>query len=294
MPIQEREIQAIDPYTTAEAPASAEVDEIVFLRTFQAEIAPFQSMLISNDRIFMFRRVVIGQKIFRQGFVIKLASLADHLVKTHFREHPIARYANLRLDATSQKGIFKIIDAGVDVLDSAFTLQRTFPFPFDFLSAEMNCSTIPRMASRRTLGIMVLFVVAIFVLGFVAIYQSARTVIDLSERRSRFVASVSHELKTPLTNIRMYIELLEQGIAKDPEREQEYFSVLNTESVRLSRLINNVLELSRLENRQRRINLQEGDLREVFHELETVMGEKTRQAGFSLIIDNQCNAYFQV
>ncbi|MEK6194483.1 MAG: HAMP domain-containing histidine kinase [Deltaproteobacteria bacterium] len=259
----------------------------------RVEIAPFQSVFISKDRVFMFRRVVIGRKIFRQGFVIKLTSLADHLAKTHFREHPIARYANLRLDAASQKGMFVIADAGVDVLDPAFTLQRTFPFPFDFLSVEMNCSTIPRLASRRTLAIMMLLVVAIFVLGFLAIYQSARTVIDLSERRSRFVASVSHELKTPLTNIRMYIELLEQGIAKDPEHEQEYFSVLNTESVRLSRLINNVLELSRLENRQRRINLQKGDLRDVFHELETVMGEKIRQAGFSLIVDNQCDRAFE-
>ncbi len=293
MPVQEKEIPAVDQYALAEAPASAEPDEISSLRTFQVEIAPFQSVFISKDRVFMFRRVVIGQKIFRQGFVIKLASLADHLAKTHFREHPIARYANLRLDAASQKGMFVIADAGVDVLDPAFTLQRTFPFPFDFLSVEMNCSTIPRLASRRTLAIMMLLVVAIFVLGFLAIYQSARTVIDLSERRSRFVASVSHELKTPLTNIRMYIELLEQGIAKDPEHEQEYFSVLNTESVRLSRLINNVLELSRLENRQRRINLQKGDLRDVFHELETVMGEKIRQAGFSLIVDNQCDRAFE-
>ncbi|MBW2633518.1 MAG: HAMP domain-containing histidine kinase, partial [Deltaproteobacteria bacterium] len=113
------------------------------------------------------------------------------------------------------------------------------------------------------------------------------TVIDLSERRSRFVASVTHELKTPLTNIRMYIELLEQGIAGTPEREQEYFSVLNTESTRLSRLINNVLELSRLENRQRHIDLQEGDLREVFKEVETVLGEKIRQEGFALFMDQQ-------
>jgi len=292
-PALEEERPAISSYLSAGDTDTRETPQPASPRTFQVEIAPLQSVLISKDRVFMFRRVVIGQKIYRQGFVIKLTALVDHLAKTHFREHPIAQYANLRLDAASPEGMFLIADAGVDVRDPAFTLERVFPFPFDFLSAELNCSMIPRLANRRTLDIMVLLVIAICVLGFVAIYQSARTVIDLSERRSRFVSSVSHELKTPLTNIRMYIELLEQGIANNPEREQEYFSVLNFESVRLARLINNVLELSRLENRQRRIHMQDGNIQDVFDEIETVMGEKIRQTGFSLTMDNQCRSTFK-
>lgn len=70
---------------------------------------------------------------------------------------------------------------------------------------------------------------------------------DLSERRARFVSSVTHELKTPLTNIRMYVEMLAQGIARDTAREQDYLRVIASESAPLSRLITNVLELSRLE-----------------------------------------------
>ena len=293
MPAAEEATPSLSTYLASEDAAPMEAPEAAAPRTFQVEIAPLQSVFISSDRVFMFRRVEIGQKIFRQGFVIKLGELADHLTRTHFRGQPIAGYANLRLDAAGQEGLFSIADAGENVQYTAFTLERTFPFPFDFLSAELNCSMIPRLSSRRTLDIMVLFVMAIFVLGFLAIYQSARTVIDLSERRSRFVASVSHELKTPLTNIRMYIELLEQGIAKNPEREQEYFSVLNNESVRLSRLINNVLELSRLENKQRRIHLQDGEIADVFDELETIMGEKVRQAGFTWVFDNQCSRPFK-
>lgn len=86
-----------------------------------------------------------------------------------------------------------------------------------------------------------------------AIYQSARTIVDLSERRSQFVSSVTHELKTPLTNIRMYIEMLGQGIARDHEKEQEYFRIIDSESARLSRLINNVLDLSKLEKNSDRL-----------------------------------------
>ena len=58
----------------------------------------------------------------------------------------------------------------------------------------------------------------------------------------------------------MYIEMLDQGIAATPEREQEYLGILASESARLSGLINNVLELSRLEKQTRRFDLKEGDL----------------------------------
>ena len=277
----------------ADTRAVAGSEGVVPGRTFQAEIAPLQSVLVSDDRVFMFRRVVIAEKIYRQGFVIKLKALAEHLAATHFSGHPIAGYARMRIEAAGPNGMIPVIESGVTVADPAFSLRRTFPFPFDFLSAGLDCRTVPHAANRRFLNVMVAVLISVFALGFMAIYHSARTVIDLSERRSRFVASVTHELKTPLTNIRMYIELLEQGIAGSPEREQEYFGVLNAESVRLSRLISNVLELSRLENRQRRIDLRQGHLDEVLDEIETVLGPKLRRAGFTLHIDRRHVRPFQ-
>jgi signal transduction histidine kinase len=134
---------------------------------------------------------------------------------------------------------------------------------------------------------MLVVLVAIILLGLFAIYQSARTVVDLSERRSGFVSSVTHELKTPLTTIRMYIEMLEQGMARNQEREQEYFKILGSESSRLSRLINNVLEFSKLEKKQRQIDLQEGTLEEVIHEVRDIMSEKIRQEGFTLNVETE-------
>jgi signal transduction histidine kinase len=83
----------------------------------------------------------------------------------------------------------------------------------------------------------------------------------------------------------MYIEMLEQGIARDPEREQEYFRILGSESSRLSRLINNVLEFSKFEKKQTRLDLREGTLEEVIQEVKEVMQEKLRQEGFSLKVE---------
>jgi signal transduction histidine kinase len=101
-----------------------------------------------------------------------------------------------------------------------------------------------------------------------------------------FVSSVTHELKTPLTNIRMYIEMLEQGIAPNREREEEYFGILGSESQRLSRLIDNVLEFSKLERKQRRFTVQEGTFEDVLYEVQTIMQEKLRQEGFLLKVKN--------
>ena len=136
----------------------------------------------------------------------------------------------------------------------------------------------------RTLTLALAILGIVMVAGLVAIYHSARTVRDLSERRSQFVSAVTHELKTPLTNIRMYIEMLEQGIAATPEREQEYFGILSSESARLSGLINNVLELSRLEKQTRRFDLKEGDLTDVLADVQSVTAENLAREGYDLTV----------
>ncbi|MCP4404226.1 MAG: HAMP domain-containing histidine kinase, partial [bacterium] len=100
-----------------------------------------------------------------------------------------------------------------------------------------------------------------------------------------FVSSVTHELKTPLTNIRMYAEMLEQGIAPTREREEGYFRVIGSESQRLSRLIENVLDFSKLEKRQRRLHVQKSDFEDVLREVRTIMQEKLRQEGFTLTVE---------
>ena len=174
--------------------------------------------------------------------------------------------------------------AGAAVTTAPFITERVFPVPFDFLGVSLSAKEIPPSPARGSLRA-ALVVLGIFMLvGLLAIYQSARTIVVLSERRSQFVSSVTHELKTPLTNIRMYIEMLEQGIAATPEREQEYLSILNSESARLSGLINNVLELAKLEKKQRHFHMQEGDLTDVLTEVKGIMDQKLQQEGFELVI----------
>ena len=275
-----------EPHPT-EAEADAPREDAAEARdeeSFQVEVAPLQSVLISADQIFIFRRIMINQKIYRQGFILKVRAFLNHLAQNYFIAQPMADYANLRLQVMDQGREIGLVQAGISTHNPKFILNRAFPSPFAFLNATLSCDEIPRSTGRNTLMTMMVVLAAIFLIGLFAIYKSARAIVDLSERRTQFVSSVTHELKTPLTNIRMYIEMLEQGIAKDTEREQEYFQIINSEGSRLSRLINNVLDLAKLEKKQRSLNLTQGTFEEVVTEVQTVMHAKLKQEGFTLKI----------
>ena len=254
-------------------------------RRFQVEVAPFQSVFITADEVFIFRRIAISNQIYRQGFVIDVPEFLNYLADNQFKTQPLADFMTLRMQTMGPDNKKNVIQVGPAAGMPKFFAQRRFPAPFSLFSASLQARAIPTSPARGPLNAALAILGTVMVFGLLAIYKSTRTVVDMSERRSQFVSSVTHELKTPLTNIRMYIEMIEQGIAATPEREQEYLHVLDAESARLSRLINNVLELAKLEKKQRRFQYQEGELADVFAEVNLIMSQKLKQEGFSLTID---------
>jgi signal transduction histidine kinase len=254
-------------------------------RGFLVEVAPLQSVFINEAHFFIFRRIAINNQIFRQGFVLKLQPFLRHLAATHFESQPMAQFSRLSMQVMANGRQVEAVQTGVSVDSAQFTTGRTFPVPFDFMRASVQSDAFPTSPARRTLNGALTVLSLFMLLGLLGIYQSARAVVILSERRSQFVSSVTHELKTPLTNIRMYIEMLEQGIAATPDREQDYFHILGSESARLSGLINNVLELAKLEKKQRHFNLQKDNLEPVLDEVRAIMAHKLDQEEFSLEIN---------
>lgn len=87
-------------------------------------------------------------------------------------------------------------------------------------------------------------------IAFGALGLAGWSLIDLSERRIRFVSAVTHELRTPLTSLRLYLDLLLSGMVQDEQKRTEYLSTLAVESDRLHRLVDNVLDFARLERRR--------------------------------------------
>lgn len=84
-------------------------------------------------------------------------------------------------------------------------------------------------------------------LATVAVGVLLRGVVTLSERRAAFVSAVTHELRTPLTTFRMYAEMLAAGMVSEPHQRATYLQTLQVEADRLSHLVENVLQYSRLE-----------------------------------------------
>jgi hypothetical protein len=165
--------------------------------SFQVEVAPLQAVFLNDAQVFIFRRIMINQQIYRQGFVLTINAFLDHLTRTYFLTQPMARFAGLRLSVVDQGREADAMQAGPYSQQSDFILNRGFPSPFSFLKGTLTCSQIPRSAGRRTLNIMLIVLTVVVLIGLFAIYQSARAIEDLSERRSQFVSSVTHELKKP-------------------------------------------------------------------------------------------------
>jgi signal transduction histidine kinase len=95
----------------------------------------------------------------------------------------------------------------------------------------------------------------VIVVGLVATYRMVRREAETARLKAEFVANVSHDLKTPLSLVRVFAETLEMGRVTDEATRQEYYRVISHESERLSRLIENVLDFSRIEGGRRTYDL---------------------------------------
>jgi signal transduction histidine kinase len=127
--------------------------------------------------------------------------------------------------------------------------------------------------------------VGVIALGLLAAYRLVRRESEMARLKSDFVANVSHDLKTPLALIRMFGETLEMNRAPDEATRREYYGVITRESERLSRLIDNVLDFSRIEGGRRRYELVRGPLEPVIHEALDTFRYPLSQLGFKVSVE---------
>lgn len=112
------------------------------------------------------------------------------------------------------------------------------------------------------------------------------SLIDLSERRIRFVSAVTHELRTPLTTLRLYLDMLMNGLVRDETQRAEYIQTLHAEANRLSRLVGNVLDFSRLENQRPRLARSRVAAADLLAQVVAVWQNRCHDADKSLVVEN--------
>jgi signal transduction histidine kinase len=96
--------------------------------------------------------------------------------------------------------------------------------------------------------------------GMLLAYRNVARELGLAKLKSDFVSNVSHELRTPLALIRLYAETLELGRISNPGKRQEYYEIIRKESERLTSLINNILDFSRIESGKKEYSFRETDV----------------------------------
>jgi len=112
-------------------------------------------------------------------------------------------------------------------------------------------------------------------------------VLELSRKRTDFVANVSHELKTPLTSIQGFAETLKNGALEDSEKATQFLDKILDHTERLDRLIHDILDLSRLEATDEHLSTEQIPMDEFLKSLRELFALRLEQKSQSLVIDNE-------
>ena len=143
-------------------------------------------------------------------------------------------------------------------------MERGFEsvFPGLILGIKLRGTTIETMSNKflRT-NFLILGALSLLMAGGMWLtYRNVTRELALAKLKSDFVSNVSHELRTPLALIRLYAETLELGRLSNPAKQHEYHEIIRKESERLTALINNILDFSRIEAGKKEYNFRETDV----------------------------------
>jgi signal transduction histidine kinase len=139
--------------------------------------------------------------------------------------------------------------------------------------------------TRLALGLLVALLVLVLGVGSWLIVADLRRQLALARQKTDFVGNVSHELKTPLTSIRMFAEMLAEGRVREPEKQRQFYQIISAEAARLTRLLNTVLDFARLERGEKQLAFAPCDLVEVVRETCETYRPHLEALGFALPCD---------
>jgi signal transduction histidine kinase len=131
---------------------------------------------------------------------------------------------------------------------------------------------------------------AVLAIGLISIYHVTQSRVKLAAKRQDFVSAITHELKTPLTAIKMYAELLQNSWVASEEKKQKYYGQIASEADRLSRLIQNVLNLSKLDGNRWNVQLRMDKPKQVLDDFVSTYSKNVEKQGFELTVSSDTDA----
>ena len=275
----------------ADADAKVRKAEVT-VRTFASEIDPFELGVLDTGHLVLFRNVWREGQRYVQGALVDREAFVAAAVAMPFRASSVASASHLNV--AFQGRVLNEIDGLSHSYDPESSRQlagdllyraRLSP-PFGDVELMFFVERLPRAPGAALLAWVALALSGVLVGGFYLMYRFGAGQMRLARQQQDFVSAVSHELKTPLTSIRMYGEMLKEGWADEAKR-QTYYEYIHGESERLSRLIENVLQLARLTRNTQRFDFKSVPVAELMDVARSKVATQVERAGFALVVRNE-------
>ena len=262
--------------------------------TFESEIDPFEFSQLDSGHFVLFRKVWLNGQRYTQGLLIDQNRFLTEIINDKFIQTSLSTMSDLLVayqgnvltafSGEQNQGYSSNTRTIVDTQRGEQLYQIRLSDPVSDLQLIYSITQLPIGSGGQLLLWLSLVLGTVLLGGFYLMYRLGLGQINLANQQQDFVSAVSHELKTPLTSIRMYGELLREGWATE-EKKQTYYQFIFDESERLTRLINNVLQLARMTRNEQKAELTERNVAELVQEIKSRISSQIETAGFDLKIE---------
>lgn len=259
-----------------------------YVGTMDIAIESFQAEL-NRQYIVFYRNVLRGEENFVQGFVVDLREYLRSIVDLEVGDY--ANEDNHLALKFSYKG--DLVSFGIDTRFAVKVFEENLAEPLNAITMSVYVDKSVQEAGGNGQIIsngQLLFLIGgiMFLLlggGLISIYRLTQSQLDLAQKRQDFISAVSHELKTPLTTIKMRAEILQTSYQKmDDAKRKRSFDQIASESDRLTRLIQNVLDLSKIDGNRWVANIRKDWPKAVLDDFVTMYTKNIEDHGFSLTV----------
>jgi len=257
------------------------------ISTFESEVDPFEFSPLDSGHFVFFRKVWRDGDRYIQGLLVDQETFVRDIIGARFMTTALSDMSNLILAYQDDvihtfggRSSSTYPNVAAD-LDGALLYRNRLSAPLDSLEVIFSIKRLPPGPGASILGWVTLVLAIVFVGVFLVLYRMGLSQIKLARQQQDFVSAVSHELKSPLTSIRMYGEMLKEGWA-DEDKRQSYYEFIHDESERLSRLISNVLQLANITRNEPQFDLKPTNVIELMRNTESKIASQIERAGFEL------------
>lgn len=189
------------------------------------------------ESLLLHRTVQLDDRAWIQGLLIDGPKLRAEVVAASLHGTDLEPFIEVKWEEVT------------DPPSGAFLFEHRFAAPFDNFVANAVITPLPRQGSGLDMALWITCAILLgaTALGLLALHRMLVLTTRQAQEREDFVSAVTHELKSPLTSIRMYSEMLETGVVQEAERRHAYYGTIRSEAERLTRLVDDVLVFSRME-----------------------------------------------